>query len=244
MGGLLGAGDDQLWGTRGQAGAMCQHFPLTLGLESSQTVPSDSTATDIVGLRPGTSYQVAVSALRGREEGPPAVIVARTGQGLTRPLGALSPVLCQTPMASLSDPCFSTELQSPALDPHCLLPQRPCFPLQSPVAPPKFLPSSDSSASPPTPHSSCPSPLRPHCLFSAGPDPPLRLVHFLLLIPPPEPYYLLCQMLWSRRFLSPAASDFHCPFCLNPLLPHLTHPLPSAVKSLPPVRLPYLSCSR
>ncbi|KAI4553692.1 hypothetical protein MJT46_015872 [Ovis ammon polii x Ovis aries] len=48
------------------------------GLESSQTVPSDSTATDIVGLRPGTSYQVAVSALRGREEGPPAVIVART----------------------------------------------------------------------------------------------------------------------------------------------------------------------
>lgn len=76
---------------------MCQHFPLTLGLESSQTVPSDSTATDIVGLRPGTSYQVAVSALRGREEGPPAVIVARTGQGLTRPPGVLSPVLCQTP---------------------------------------------------------------------------------------------------------------------------------------------------
>ncbi|ELK15067.1 Collagen alpha-1(VII) chain [Pteropus alecto] len=48
------------------------------GPESSQTLPPESTATDIVGLWPGTSYQVAVSALRGREEGPPAVIVART----------------------------------------------------------------------------------------------------------------------------------------------------------------------
>ncbi|KAB0396999.1 hypothetical protein E2I00_000581 [Balaenoptera physalus] len=49
------------------------------GLGSSQTLPSESTATDIMGLRPGTSYQVAVSALRGREEGPPAITVARTG---------------------------------------------------------------------------------------------------------------------------------------------------------------------
>ena len=39
------------------------------------------------------------------------------------------------PMASLSDPCFSTELQSPALDPHCLLPQRPCSPLSPPWLP-------------------------------------------------------------------------------------------------------------
>nr|XP_055238312.1 collagen alpha-1(VII) chain isoform X2 [Gorilla gorilla gorilla] len=48
------------------------------GPESSQTLPPDSTATDITGLQPGTTYQVAVSVLRGREEGPAAVIVART----------------------------------------------------------------------------------------------------------------------------------------------------------------------
>nr|XP_023415873.1 collagen alpha-1(VII) chain isoform X8 [Cavia porcellus] len=48
------------------------------GPESSQTLPPDSTATDILGLQPGTSYQVAVLALRGREEGPPGVIVAQT----------------------------------------------------------------------------------------------------------------------------------------------------------------------
>ncbi|XP_074201028.1 collagen alpha-1(VII) chain isoform X1 [Camelus bactrianus] len=57
------------------------------GLESSQTLPPESTATDITGLRPGTSYQVAVSALRGREEGPAAVIVARTD-----PLGPVKTV--------------------------------------------------------------------------------------------------------------------------------------------------------
>lgn len=78
----------------------CQHFPLTLGPESSQTLPPESTSTDITGLRPGTSYQVALSALRGREEGPPAVIVVQTGQGLTQPLGYLSPVLLWTPMPS------------------------------------------------------------------------------------------------------------------------------------------------
>ncbi|XP_036905699.1 collagen alpha-1(VII) chain isoform X1 [Sturnira hondurensis] len=48
------------------------------GPESSQTLSPESTVTDITGLRPGTSYQVAVSALRGRKEGPPVVIVART----------------------------------------------------------------------------------------------------------------------------------------------------------------------
>ncbi|PNJ31980.1 collagen alpha-1(VII) chain isoform X2 [Pongo abelii] len=48
------------------------------GPESSQTLPPDSTATDITGLQPGTTYQVAVSVLRGRKEGPAAVIVART----------------------------------------------------------------------------------------------------------------------------------------------------------------------
>lgn len=87
-----------------------QHFLPTLGPESSQTLPSESTATDIVGLWPGTSYRVTVSALRGREEGPPAVIVARTGQGLTQPLGSLP---FQTPRPPLSDFCFSSELQLP-----------------------------------------------------------------------------------------------------------------------------------
>nr|XP_044992194.1 collagen alpha-1(VII) chain [Jaculus jaculus] len=48
------------------------------GPESSQTLPPDTTATDILGLQPGTSYQVSVSALRGREVGPPAITVART----------------------------------------------------------------------------------------------------------------------------------------------------------------------
>ncbi|CAO2633498.1 Collagen alpha-1(VII) chain, partial [Lemmus lemmus] len=48
------------------------------GQESSQTLTPDSTTTDILGLQPATSYHVAVSALRGREEGPPVVIVART----------------------------------------------------------------------------------------------------------------------------------------------------------------------
>ncbi|KAM9592964.1 LOW QUALITY PROTEIN: collagen alpha-1(VII) chain [Trichechus inunguis] len=46
--------------------------------QSSQTLSPDSTVTDITGLQPGTAYQVAVSALRGREEGPPVVIAART----------------------------------------------------------------------------------------------------------------------------------------------------------------------
>lgn len=64
-------------------------FSLTPGPESSQTVTADSTVTDILELQPGTSYQVAVSALRGREQGPPVVIVARTGQSLTQ-----SPALC------------------------------------------------------------------------------------------------------------------------------------------------------
>ncbi|MBZ3877345.1 Collagen alpha-1(VII) chain, partial [Sciurus carolinensis] len=48
------------------------------GPESSQTLPPGSTATDILGLQPGTSYQVTVSALRGREEGPAVAIMART----------------------------------------------------------------------------------------------------------------------------------------------------------------------
>ncbi|KAM5291881.1 collagen alpha-1(VII) chain [Ctenodactylus gundi] len=48
------------------------------GPESSQTLPPDSTATDILELLPGTSYHVAVSVLRGREEAPPVAIVART----------------------------------------------------------------------------------------------------------------------------------------------------------------------
>lgn len=66
-----------------------RRFSLIPGPESSRTLTPDSTVTDILGLQPGTSYQVAVSALRGREEGPPVVIVARTGQSLTRPPGSL-----------------------------------------------------------------------------------------------------------------------------------------------------------
>ncbi|EPQ07234.1 Collagen alpha-1(VII) chain [Myotis brandtii] len=43
---------------------------------------------DITGLRPGTSYRVSVSALRGREEGPASVTIARTGgQDQSRVLG-------------------------------------------------------------------------------------------------------------------------------------------------------------
>ncbi|KAK2499530.1 hypothetical protein MC885_016479 [Smutsia gigantea] len=57
------------------------------GPESSQTLPPGSTAVDITGLRPGTSYEVAMSALRGREEGPPALTVASTD-----PLGAVRTV--------------------------------------------------------------------------------------------------------------------------------------------------------
>ncbi|XP_052577398.1 collagen alpha-1(VII) chain [Peromyscus californicus insignis] len=68
------------------------------GPESSQTVTPDSTATDILGLQPGTSYHVAVSALRGREEGPPVVIVARTD-----PLGPVRRVhLTQAGSSSIS----------------------------------------------------------------------------------------------------------------------------------------------
>lgn len=67
------------------------HLPLTSGPESSRTLPADSTVADLAGLQPGTTYQVAVLALRGRDEGPPAVIVARTGQGPTRSLGFLPP---------------------------------------------------------------------------------------------------------------------------------------------------------
>lgn len=67
------------------------HLSLIPGPESSQTLAPDSTVTDILGLQPGTSYQVAVSALRGREEGPPVVIVARTGQSLTQSPGSLPP---------------------------------------------------------------------------------------------------------------------------------------------------------
>lgn len=52
------------------------------GPEASQTLSPDSTTKDIVGLLPGTSYHVSVSALRGSEEGPPVVIMARTGQHL------------------------------------------------------------------------------------------------------------------------------------------------------------------
>ncbi|XP_021542616.1 collagen alpha-1(VII) chain [Neomonachus schauinslandi] len=67
------------------------------GPESSQTLPPESTATDITGLRPGTSYQVAVSALRGREEGPPVVIVAQTD-----PLGPVRTVhVTQTSSSSV-----------------------------------------------------------------------------------------------------------------------------------------------
>ncbi|GAB5568040.1 collagen alpha-1(VII) chain isoform X3 [Prionailurus iriomotensis] len=68
------------------------------GPESSQTLPPESTATDIMGLWPGTSYQVAVSALRGREEGPPVVIVARTD-----PLGPVRTVhVTQTSSSSVT----------------------------------------------------------------------------------------------------------------------------------------------
>ncbi|XP_036189535.1 collagen alpha-1(VII) chain isoform X2 [Myotis myotis] len=57
------------------------------GPEASRTLSPDSTSMDIVGLRPGTSYQVSVSARRGREEGPASVTVARTD-----PLGPVETV--------------------------------------------------------------------------------------------------------------------------------------------------------
>lgn len=111
--GRVAKGNHQGMGDRG-AGRHepCQHFSLTLGLESVQTLPPEATATDITGLRPGTSYQVAVSALRGREEGLPAVIVARTGQGLTT--CPLAPHL-QGPFrpSCLPSHCFSAELLFP-----------------------------------------------------------------------------------------------------------------------------------
>lgn len=124
--GRVAEGTDQGMGDRGSRRDSCQHFPLTLGPESSQTLPPGSTVTDIMGLRPGTSYQVAVSALRGREAGPPAVIVAQTGQGPTQPLGSLPPVPFQTPRPPLSDACFSSESQQPPSDSHCILPWGPC----------------------------------------------------------------------------------------------------------------------
>lgn len=121
-------GTNEGMGAGGDRQEPCQHFPLTSGPESSQTLPPDSTVTDITGLQPGTTYQVAVSVLRGREEGPAAVIVARTGQGLPPSLDSLPPLLFQTPMPPLADPCYSPELLPPPSDSYSLLPQRLCFP--------------------------------------------------------------------------------------------------------------------
>ncbi|XP_075403413.1 collagen alpha-1(VII) chain [Tenrec ecaudatus] len=65
---------------------------------SSQILSGDSTVTDITGLRPGTSYQVAVSALRGREEGSPVAIVAQT-----EPLGPVRTIhVTQTGSSSVT----------------------------------------------------------------------------------------------------------------------------------------------
>lgn len=113
-------GDLSGHGRLGDLQESCQHFVLTLGPESSQTLPPGSTAVDITGLRPGTSYQVAVSALRGREEGPPALTVASTGQALRRPLALL--------LRCPSDPCLLRELCSPS---GCLPPLKPLI-LHSP----------------------------------------------------------------------------------------------------------------
>ncbi|XP_011888962.1 PREDICTED: collagen alpha-1(VII) chain isoform X5 [Cercocebus atys] len=66
------------WGPVPRASGFRISWSTGSGPESSQTLPPDSTVTDITGLQPGTAYQVAVSVLRGREEGPAAVIVART----------------------------------------------------------------------------------------------------------------------------------------------------------------------
>ncbi|KAM5154438.1 collagen alpha-1(VII) chain [Callospermophilus lateralis] len=66
------------WGPVPGASGFRITWKTSSGPESSQTLPPDATATDILGLQPGTSYQVAVSALRGREEGPPVTIIART----------------------------------------------------------------------------------------------------------------------------------------------------------------------
>nr|XP_037859910.1 collagen alpha-1(VII) chain isoform X4 [Chlorocebus sabaeus] len=66
------------WGPVPRASGFRISWSTGSGPESSQTLPPDSTVTDITGLQPGTTYQVAVSVLRGREEGPAAVIVART----------------------------------------------------------------------------------------------------------------------------------------------------------------------
>ncbi|KAK1332718.1 hypothetical protein QTO34_007401 [Cnephaeus nilssonii] len=57
------------------------------GPEASRTLSPEPTSTDITGLRPGTSYRVSVSALRGREEGPASLTVARTDA-----LGPVKPV--------------------------------------------------------------------------------------------------------------------------------------------------------
>lgn len=133
-------------------------------------MPPESTATDIVGLWPGTSYKVAVSALRGREEGPAAVIVARTGQGLTQPLGFPPPVPFQTPRPP---------------SPTSASPQNSGLPLQSPLSP-EPLPSPiplppDVAFELPPPHLS-----GPHGLF-CGPDSNtfflVRRPHCLLMLP-------------------------------------------------------------
>lgn len=100
-------------------------FSLILGPESSQTLTPDSTVTDILGLQPGTSYQVAVSALRGREEGPPVVIVARTGQSLT-----WSPDLfLQRPLDFYGPHCFHLESQPTPSLPLSLPPRSPVSPM-------------------------------------------------------------------------------------------------------------------
>uniref|UniRef100_A0A4X2JVC2 Collagen alpha-1(VII) chain n=1 Tax=Vombatus ursinus TaxID=29139 RepID=A0A4X2JVC2_VOMUR len=51
---------------------------LDAGQESFRTLPADTTSFDIGGLRPGATYQVSVSALRGAEQGPPSVITLLT----------------------------------------------------------------------------------------------------------------------------------------------------------------------
>ncbi|XP_006893082.1 PREDICTED: collagen alpha-1(VII) chain [Elephantulus edwardii] len=75
------------WGAVPGASGFQIRWGTDSGPESSQTLSLDSTVTDITGLKPGTSYRVTVSALRGREEGPLAVITAQTD-----PLGPVTAV--------------------------------------------------------------------------------------------------------------------------------------------------------
>uniref|UniRef100_A0A4X2JV88 Collagen alpha-1(VII) chain n=1 Tax=Vombatus ursinus TaxID=29139 RepID=A0A4X2JV88_VOMUR len=66
------------WGTVPGVSGYRLNWRLRDGQESFRTLPADTTSFDIGGLRPGATYQVSVSALRGAEQGPPSVITLLT----------------------------------------------------------------------------------------------------------------------------------------------------------------------